>query len=128
MDVKRSTGLLRMLQSLALAVVGIVAASNIAHAQYGFVFGTVRPGPGDQQMVRDRVQELLDGPADPRTLEWQNSRTGNSGSVSLMREFTRRAQQCRQIEYRILPRAAADPQVAIILWCKQANGRWGIVS
>jgi surface antigen len=126
MSTKRS--LVRVLQSLALAGTGIVAASNLAHAQYGFIFGTVQPGPGDQQMVRDRAQDLLNGAADPRSLDWQNSRTGNSGSVALMREFTRRGQQCRQLEYRILPRAAADPQVAILLWCKQANGRWAIVS
>jgi hypothetical protein len=124
----RSAGLVRMLQSLGLALIGIVAASNLAHAQYGFLFGTVRPGPGDREMVRDRAQDLLNGPADPRSLDWQNARTGNSGSVTLMRELTRRGQQCRQLEYRILPRASSDPEVAVVLWCKQPNGQWGIVS
>jgi hypothetical protein len=128
MAARRTPGPVLFVQSLALAVISTIAVSNLAHAQYGFIFGPVRPGPGDQQMVRERVQDLLDGPADPRTLEWQNPRTGNSGTVALMRELTRNAQQCRQLEYRISPRAAADPQVAILLWCKQPNGRWGLVS
>jgi hypothetical protein len=118
----------RILATIAVAAVASIAAGDAAHAQYGDVFGTIRPGPGDQPMVRERVQVLLDGPADPRTLDWQNPRTGNSGTVSLMLESTRRGQQCRQIEYRILPRAMDRPEVAILMWCKQANGRWMIAN
>jgi surface antigen len=114
----------------AIAVIGLtsIAAGGSAHAQYGAVFGTIRPGPGDQQMVRERVQTLLDGPADPRSLEWQNPRSGNGGTVSLMSEITRRGQQCRQVEYHILQRAHDRPEVAILLWCKQPSGRWAILN
>jgi surface antigen len=118
----------RILRTLMLAAIATLAASGLAHAQYRDVFGPIRPGPGDQTMMRERVQTLLDGPATPRTLEWRNSRTGNSGSVALMSEFTRRSQQCRQLEYRILPRANDLSQVAILVWCKQPNGRWAIVN
>jgi surface antigen len=79
-------------------------------------------------MLRASVQTLLDGPADPRSIAWENSRTGNSGTVSLMREVTRRGQQCRQIEYRIQPRAMDRPEIAILLWCRQASGRWAILA
>jgi len=113
---------------LGLALLSLVAAPQIASAQYRDVFGQMRPGPGDQQMVRERVQTLLAGPADPRTLEWDNPRSGNSGAVILQREFVRSAQQCRQIEYRIAHRSQDRPEVAILVWCKQANGRWMIVS
>jgi len=30
-------------------------------------------------------------------------------------------------EYRILPRAMDRPEIAILLWCKQPNGRWAIL-
>jgi len=118
----------RALQTLSLAAGIAVAASGLAHAQYGAVFGTVRPGPGDQVMMRQQVDALLDGPADPRALDWQNPRTGNSGTVTLMREFARGNRQCRQLEYRILQRTYDRPEVAIVVWCKQANGRWQILS
>ena len=126
--IKPSTFLVRVARVAGLAAIALGAAGGAAQAQYRDVFGSVRPGPGDQQMVRERVQTLLDGPADPRTLDWQNPRSGNSGSVALMRETTRGTQQCRQIEYRILPRAMDRPEVAILLWCKQPNGRWQILS
>ena len=123
-----SQGPARILGAIAVAATVTLVASSAAHAQYGDVFGSIRPGPGDQQMVRERVQTLLDGPADAQPLQWQNSRSGNSGTLTLMRETTRRGQQCRQIEYRILPRAMDRPEVAILLWCKQANGRWMIAN
>jgi surface antigen len=109
-----------------LVALGAAATAAPAAAQYRDVFGSMRPGPGDQQMVRTRVQDLLDGPASPRTLDWNNPRSGNSGAVILQMEFTRRDQQCRQIEYRIIHRSQADPEVAVLVWCKQASGRWAI--
>ena len=108
-------------------MLALIGATRSADAQYRDVFGSMRPGPGDQQMVRERVQILLDGPADPRTLEWDNPRSGNTGAVVLQREFMRSAQQCRQLEYRILHRSQDRPEIAILVWCKQANGRWAIV-
>jgi hypothetical protein len=42
-------------------------------------------------------------------------------------EFNRQDQQCRQIEYRIIHRSQDRPDVAVLLWCKQASGRWAIV-
>lgn len=123
-----SEPILRALRAMSLAAIVATAGSSLAHAQYGEVFGTIRPGPGDQVMVRERVQTLLDGPAEPRALEWQNPRTGNSGTVTLMSETMRGNRQCRQIEYRILTRSYDRPEVAIIVWCKQPNGRWQILS
>jgi hypothetical protein len=111
---------------LGLAMLNLVAVSRIASSQYRDVFGSMRPGPGDQQMVRERVQTLLDGPADPRTLEWDNPGSGNSGAVVLQREFARSGQQCREIEYRIIHRSQDRPEVASLVWCKQANGQWQI--
>jgi surface antigen len=116
----------RVMRLLALAALGLVAAAEMASAQYRDVFGSLRPGPGDQQMVRARVQTLLDGPADPRALDWDNPRSGNSGSVILQREFARGPQQCRQIEYRIIHRTQDRPEIAVLVWCKQASGRWAI--
>ena len=120
------SGLVALL--VGLAMLNLVMASRIASAQYRDAFGSMRPGPGDQQMVRDRVQILLDGPADPRTLEWTNPRSGNSGAVILQREFVRSERQCRQIEYRIIHRSQDRPEIAMLVWCKQANGRWMIIS
>jgi surface antigen len=122
------TPAVRALRMLSLAAAIAIGTSGLAHAQYGEVFGTMRPGPGDQQMVRERVQMLLDGPAEPRRLEWRNPRTGNSGSVGLMGESMRGGRQCRQIEYRVLTRSYDRPEIAIIVWCKQPNGRWQILS
>jgi surface antigen len=112
---------------LALALAGIVFGGGSASAQYGAVFGSMRPGPGDQQMIRERSQALLDGPAAARGLDWDNPRSCNSGSVTLQREFERRGQTCRQLEYRIIHQSQADPEVAIVLWCRQPSGRWALV-
>jgi surface antigen len=126
--------LIRFLRIVTFAVIATMAASGFAHAQLGNpfasgdLFGPFRLGPGDQAIIRARVQTLLDGPAEPRTLEWQNPRSGNSGSVGLMSEFTRRSRQCRQIEYRTVPRAADLPEVEILVWCKRHDGRWRIVA
>jgi hypothetical protein len=116
-----------MIRTCTLVALGLAAIAGPAAAQYRDVFGSMRPGPGDQQIVRGLVQDLLDGPATPRSLPWENARSGNSGAVVLQMEFTRRDQQCRQIEYRIIHRSQADPEVAVLVWCKQASGRWAIV-
>jgi surface antigen len=91
------------------------------------VFGPVVPGPGDAQMLEQRTQSLLGGPAQPRILDWSNPRSGNHGTVTLQWEFVRQAQQCRQIEYRIVNSTQDLPQVASLAWCKQGSGRWAIV-
>ena len=116
----------RIARLLGFALLNLTVASRIADAQFRDVFGSMRPGPGDQQMVRDRVQTLLDGPADLRALEWDNPRSGNSGAVILQRELARGDRQCRQLEYRIVHRSQAWPEIVILVWCKQANGRWMI--
>ncbi len=109
-----------------LASIAAIASSTAAHAQYGLTFGTFRPGPGDAQIVGDRGRSLLDGPSDPRAVEWENARTGNRGTITLMNEVARRGQQCRQLEYRTLGRASAQPEVVILLWCRGSDGRWRI--
>src|SRR5262245_11268021 len=76
------------------------------------VFGPVVPGPGDAQMLEQRTQALLSGPSEPRILDWNNPRSGNRGTVTLQWEFVRQAQQCRQIEYRIINAAQDQPQIA----------------
>jgi surface antigen len=124
---QRARPRLTVVWTFMLIALGLAATAGPAAAQYRDVFGSMRPGPGDQQMVRDRVQELLDGPATPRSLDWQNARSGNSGAVVLQMEFTRNNQQCRQIEYRIIHRSQAEPEVAVLVWCKQASGRWAII-
>jgi surface antigen len=91
------------------------------------VFGPVVPGPGDTQVLREQTIRLLAGSAERRSLEWDNPQSGNRGSVSLQREFTRQTQPCRQLEYRIIHRAQDRPQIGILAWRKQADGRWMIV-
>src|SRR5262245_8019117 len=53
----------RILGGAAVAA-AMLAIAGTAHAQYGDVFGSTRPGPGDREMVRERAQTLLNGPAD----------------------------------------------------------------
>jgi surface antigen len=127
MTTKRNRPPARIVWLAALAMLAAVGATRSAEAQYRDVFGSLRPGPGDQQIVRERVQILLDGPAGPRTLDWDNPRSGNSGAVILQQEFVRSARQCRQIEYRMIHRSQDRPEIVVLVWCKEANGRWVIV-
>ncbi len=116
----------RIAATVTMVCVATIAGSGAAQAQYGLTFGTLRPGPGDVQIVSERGRSLLEGQADPRAVEWENPRTGNHGTITLMAEVTRRGQQCRQLEYRTLGRASTQPEVVILLWCKGNDGRWRI--
>jgi hypothetical protein len=127
-ETRRSRRFLLRAIAVAMPLLLPLAVCQVASAQPtpGQIWQTVHPGPGDLEMVNERAQSLRDGPAAPRALDWRNPRTGNHGTISLVRVFTRETRQCRQIEYRFQEREADRPDVSTLLWCKQPNGRWMI--
>jgi surface antigen len=59
---------------------------------------------------------------------WSNTRSGNSGTVTLREIYTWQNLPCRRIEHHLVGRNRRDPFVVQIHRCRDASGEWKIRS
>jgi len=62
--------------------------------------------------------------ADGATAQWSNPRSGNSGSITVVQNFTKADMQCRKLRYNIHLRARRGTRSYTVNWCKTASGVW----
>ncbi len=86
-----------------------------------------RYGP-DQRRPRHDPQQ---GPAEihgkraDTVAAWSNPRSGNSGTITLLKKFTQARLACEQIEYRFKSsRPQARPERYLFNSCLQPDGTW----
>ena len=58
------------------------------------------------------------------TTRWSNPRSRNSGSVTLLQNFTKSNKQCRRLRYNIQLHARRGTRSYTVDWCKTASGVW----
>ena len=81
----------------------------------------------DLDMIRGAVTDQVHGKPQGTTASWNNSASGNSGSIRLVKKLTRKNQQCEEIEYTV--RSKGPPVYTEhyhFTSCLQADGTWKI--
>ncbi|MBO0711265.1 MAG: hypothetical protein J2P47_08335 [Acetobacteraceae bacterium] len=83
----------------------------------------------DIRLLMDSSQRLLAGPtlAEGQSENWNNPRTGASGSVTVERTFHRQGALCHTFAYAASVHANAVPRKGRLDWCKIGD-TWRIVS
>ncbi|MCG6862526.1 MAG: hypothetical protein LJE70_14795 [Chromatiaceae bacterium] len=82
----------------------------------------------DLKLMSDASDQALDKAKDGEAVDWSNDTTGNSGTITPIRDFTRQGNECRRLE--VVNRAAkatrggASTQVD---FCN-VDGSWKILS
>jgi surface antigen len=80
----------------------------------------------DRQMYKRTLDEALDSGAVGQTKEWRNPETGNSGSVKVIKDFSRQESTCRRVE--TFAQTKSLKNRARWNFCKQPSGEWKVVT
>jgi surface antigen len=66
----------------------------------------------------------MDGKPDGTTNAWQNPKSGNSGSATLLKSTTVNGQPCRRIRHTVLGKGKTTPSSYVVNICLQKDGSW----
>jgi len=130
MEEKRMRSMIRTLGPLAVALL-LSPAPGWSQAAKAF-----RTAPKltrtDIAMVRKLVREDLTGKPKGTTLSWSNPDSTNSGTVTLLDNFTSQGRDCRRVQYTVKPGAkqpaTVRPATYVLINCRLADGSWRIDS
>jgi surface antigen len=62
-----------------------------------------------------------------RTETWSNSKTGNSGTVSLLRLFEHAGLPCKRLQHSIKQKGRADQITYEFARCRSSDGSWKLL-
>lgn len=113
-------------------------AGSLALASVAAYAGGLNPfGPsgmpltqGDFAQMAVAVDPLLSDDSTPigTTREWNNDKSGNHGSITLLKRFQYKYEgtelPCRKLEYTVLVKNTADPYKISLNRCRVADGSW----
>lgn len=79
----------------------------------------------DLDMIKSGLAQQIHHRAAGTSVSWRNPESGNSGSVTPLRVFSRQGQRCEAIEYRMSSADRGHPSDRFVLTsCRQADGNW----
>lgn len=112
-----------------IAAAAIGAAS--AYAQVSPFRGSrVSLSPEDYKLLTGAAEQLYTAQApklgDERS--WRNEKSGNSGSVRIVRIYEWQGLPCRQIRHTIRDKSNKDPDTVSIDRCRISTGEWKVRS
>jgi surface antigen len=111
---------------LAMAIVGATTVPA-ALAQYSHTFPrNIRLTKADDDMMKQAAREGIDGKPDGTVIPWNNEKSGNSGTVTLLKKVEVKGQECRDILHTIKARNVAEPANYEVTICRQPDGSWKI--
>ena len=79
----------------------------------------------DLDMIKTAIAQQIHGKKLGSSASWTNPASGNSGTLSLQKVFSRQGQRCEQIEYRLHPpeKGKLSDRYTLIS-CLQPDGTW----
>ncbi|HEY6336380.1 MAG TPA: RT0821/Lpp0805 family surface protein [Alphaproteobacteria bacterium] len=111
---------------LALAIGGTVMVPT-ARAQYSHTFPrNFRLTQGDLDMMKQAARGGMEGKPDGTVIPWSNAKSGNSGTVTLLKRAEVKGQECRDILHTIKAKNVAEPARYEVTLCRQPDGTWKI--
>ena len=79
----------------------------------------------DMEMIRGMLLRDIHGQRADTVATWQNPASGNFGTITLLRKFSRNGKPCEQIDYRIA--SVQSPHrwdQYVFTSCRQPDGSW----
>lgn len=80
----------------------------------------------DWKLLTQTVDEALENTPKGEVLHWENPETGHLGSVTMMGTKKSGGQPCKVLK--VVSEAATTTGESIIMFCKQEDGEWKIVT
>ncbi|MDJ0894577.1 MAG: hypothetical protein QNJ92_05510 [Alphaproteobacteria bacterium] len=118
------------LKSLLLFCCATVVAGGGAVAQVNpfDVEGGIQIKKGDLTALTLAAQKLYDAKAPVGTVdEWENPKSGNRGTVTLIDHFERDGGPCMRLGYTFIIKGEADPKNFALRQCLADDGKWKIL-
>lgn len=111
-----------------LLACALLLNGSAAYSQYGRYFLESLPQltAEDIAMLKSTGREGMDGKPEGTTLSWRNDKSGNSGTVTLVRRFTSEGQECRELRHD-LDLARQPDQTYTTVICRQQDGTWKVL-
>lgn len=78
----------------------------------------------DIEIIKQTARQGLDGQPVGSVAEWSNDKSGNAGSVTLLRSFEYEGHECREVQHLIDPKGGSFVQRYVMTNCKQEDGTW----
>ncbi|MDJ0894578.1 MAG: hypothetical protein QNJ92_05515 [Alphaproteobacteria bacterium] len=106
----------------------VAAGSAVAQDNPWDAEDTVRFRTSDRGSLMVAVQKLHDANAQiGETGDWENSNSGNGGTVTLIERFDRNGQPCMRLGCKFVVKGQADPKHFTFRGCLDDDGKWKIL-
>jgi surface antigen len=109
----------------AIALGTCLAAPPVAaRMRSGYFDPNLNLSSDDIALMKSASRAEMDGKPDGTTNTWENLKSGNSGSATLVKTSVTNGQTCRRIQHTILPKGKTTPWSYLVNLCRQADGTW----
>jgi surface antigen len=102
---------------------GIVGGIGKGVAGLAGLEGNAAVTDEDLGLLREKLLDLAENGEEGDVATWKNSKTSNSGKITLLRKYVENDQECREAKIETFIKGQ-DAQVQTISGCKQADGSW----
>ena len=119
----------RLLAATVVVMVIVIGGTSFSHAVNPFSGSSFELPESDLERLEPAAQKLyLVETVEVGAVEaWNNTETGNNGTVTLTRKHAYKGLPCRRLQHDIRIKTAADPYRFIIDRCKTADGSWKLL-
>jgi surface antigen len=119
----------RLLAATAVVMAIVMGGASFSHAVNPFSGSSFELSESDLDLLEAAAQKLyLVETVEVGAIEaWNNTETGNNGTITLTRKFAYKGLPCHGLQHDIRVKTAADPYRFIIDRCKTADGSWKLL-
>ena len=119
----------RLLAATVVVMVIVIGGTSFSHAVNPFSESSFESPESDLELLEAAAQKLyLVETVEVGAVEaWNNTETGNNGTITLIRKHAYKGLPCRRLQHDIRVKNAADPYRFIIDRCKTADGSWKLL-
>jgi surface antigen len=111
----------------ALLILGSASASVAQMSNPLGRRGTEALTADDFATVKPVLGGLLESGADKSSAAWKSEKSGNGGTVEIVRSFKHGGLDCREVNHLISLKSEANPRKIALSYCKTADGSWKIL-
>ena len=106
-----------------------IGGASFSHAVNPFDRSGFELSESDLDLLKVAAQKLylVETVEVGATEVWNNTETGNNGTITLTRKHAYKGLPCRSLQHDIRVKTAADPYRFIIDRCKTADGSWKLL-
>lgn len=111
----------RYLFGFVIVCAFLLQAGPAAAARWGDLFPELTAQ--DIEIIKEKARVEMNGKPEGTALEWENPKSGNSGSVTLLKRFSAEGRECRALRH-VFNVVRAEPYRYKVTICLQPDGTW----